>query len=84
MCGANSLQRGALAVGFFSTALLCLQEVLATHGLLVVQHPPISAYLTPCDLSIFPKLQDPLVREKNMLWKLANQSLYFNHLCLCV
>jgi hypothetical protein len=79
MCGANSLQRGALAVGFFSAALLCL----ATHGMLVL-HPSISAYLAPCDLLIFPKLQELLVREKKMLGKLATQPLYFNRFHLCV
>jgi hypothetical protein len=49
MCGANNLQRGALAVGFFSAALLCLQEFLPTHSMLLVLHP----------LLIFPKLQEP-------------------------
>jgi hypothetical protein len=73
MRGVNSLQRGALAVGFFSTALLCLQEVLPTHSMLVVH-----------SLLIFPKLQEPLVREKNVLGKLANQSSYFNPFYLCM
>jgi len=59
MCGANSLQRGALAVGFFSAALLCLQDVLPTHSMLGVLHR----------LLIFPKLQEPLVREKKYVGK---------------
>jgi hypothetical protein len=65
-------------------ALLCLQEILATNGMLVVLHPPNSADLAHCDLLIFPKLQEPLVREKNMLGKLADRTLYFIHFHLCV
>jgi hypothetical protein len=64
MCDTNSLQRGALAVGFFFTALPCLQEVLATLSMPVVQHPLISAYLTPFDLLIFPKLSRTFSERK--------------------
>lgn len=65
--GCKQPAEGPLAVGLCSTALPCLQEIQPINGKVIALHPHMSAYLAPCDLLIFPKLQEPLVREKYML-----------------